>query len=399
MAGYQLGEEALGQIDRGLRKINGMPTPRPGSTRRMARGAGTDGVSFFNDSGETIPANAVMRVTGPTAVDETGQYYSVAKPNSTYTPLYLVNRALPIPYGMGDDSFGIGDWLMDPHASGRVLVDNSVSTPAYGETWGPETGSWKLKKGNNGFKIVGGSGTTEAGNAYCWVYQSPPVSQNYVEYDLKTSLNGFDTVTYGNPALDSTHTSGWTGSTNRAGSESDVGIEYQTSETAPQTNGLYKATKDGLFRITIDGQIKYKFVGTRTPQNMTNVTTGPASSGTAHTHSVVPVGYEGYVAATGPTVWIELWNKKASGGANAIHANALSYFYRWFMMLPPLLSGERWVQVHAQWNVCLSENDKVALKWRYTGVDLTNHAVLCYDGDPPLMRFEYIGPKADWAAM
>lgn len=390
MDGKLLGEEALKQIARGLRKINAISDGKTPSPRRLHSTA-SDGVSFFNDSGETIPANAVMRVTGVTGTDENGQYYTVAKPDATYTPLYLVNRALPIPYGMGEDSFGIADWLIDP--SGRVLVDGA---PNYGETWGPNNGAWALTEGNTGFTMQGGLGATEEGGTYSWGYQVfPTATQNYVEYTLDNRLVGFNAARGSSLVLDASNLTGWTGSVYRAGSESNVGIEYQASETAPNTNGLWKATQDGLFRITINGY--WKLVGITEPskQNQDVVTTGPASAGTAHTHSVTQTGHDNYILSVGPKLQIDLYNKKASGGAIAFHSDANGRFFQWQQWLPVTISS-RFIPVVAQWNVCLAQNDKVALKW--TAASMINHE-WSRDGDPLKVRFEYIGEAQDWAAI
>lgn len=387
MKGNTLGEPALRQINALIRKDRLRATRAP--QRRQQAYPYSGGVAFFNDSGETIPANACMLVTGVTGVDETSQYYTVSKPTSSYLPLYLVNRALPIEYGMGDDSFGIGDWLIDP--AGRVLVDG---TPSYGETWGPASGSWLLQEGNQGFTMQGGLGTTEEGNSYSWGYQVfPATAQNYVEYTLDEELNGFAGTSL--LRLDASNLTGWSGSLYRAGSEADVGIEYQTSETAPQTNGLYKATRDGLFRLTITGN--YQLVGTTEPSkvNQATVTTGPASAGTAHTHDVVQTGHDAYILGSSPNLEIILFNKKASGGAIAAHTDATGQFFRWWVHHPTTLSS-RYVPIHAQWNVCLHENDKVSLRWR--AASMTNH-YWTQDIGKPKLRFEYIGEIQDWAVI
>lgn len=220
---------------------------------------------------------------------------------------------------------------------------------------------------------------------------NPPAAQNYLEYTLDEELNGFAGTSL--LRLDASNLTGWTGSLYRAGSEEDVGIEYQTAETAPQTNGIYKATRDGLFRLTISGN--YQLVGTTEPSkaNQETVTTGPASAGTAHTHDVVQTGHDAYILGSSPNVEIILFKKPASGGAIAAHTDANGRFFRWWVHMPTTLST-RYVPINVQWNVCLSENDKVSLRWR--AANMTNH-YWTLDIGPPKLRFEYIGEIQNWA--
>lgn len=239
---------------------------------------------------------------------------------------------------------------------------------------------------------------TQTGLQWCLVrvgIQPVSVTQNYVEYTLDNRLVGFNAARGSSLVLDASNLTGWTGSVYRAGSESNVGIEYQTSETAPNTNGLWKATQDGLFRITINGY--WKLVGITEPskQNQDVVTTGPASAGTAHTHSVTQTGHDNYILSVGPKLQIDLYNKKASGGAIAFHSDANGRFFQWQQWLPVTISS-RFIPVVAQWNVCLAQNDKVALKW--TAASMINHE-WSRDGDPLKVRFEYIGEAQDWAAI
>lgn len=220
-------------------------------------------------------------------------------------------------------------------------------------------------------------------------------AQNYVEYTVDTRLVGFDSGAGSSLKLNAANLTGWSGSFYRAGSESDVGIEYQTSETAPDANGLYKATRDGLFRLTLQGYWKFRGLAYPSTVNQDSVTTGPASAGTAHTHSVQQTGHDMYILNTGPKLAIQLFNKKASGGANALAADAAGSFFVWQHNVATT-GTERYVPVAAQWNVCLHENDKLSLKW--IAATMTNHE-WTRDGDPLKLRFEYIGPIAEWAAI
>jgi hypothetical protein len=219
----------------------------------------------------------------------------------------------------------------------------------------------------------------------------PPASQNYVEYTLDNALVGFANSAL---KLDSSTTVGWSGSLYRAGSESSAGIEYQSSETSPNVNGLYKATTDGLFRITLSGY--YKLFGTAYPSAATQdvVTTGPASAGTAHTHSVTQTGLDKYILNTGPQINIRLYNKP-SGSGIGIAADASGRFFEFYASLPTT-GSTRYLPVNAQWNVCLSQNDKLSLRWEASG--MTNH-YWTIDGDPIKLRFEYIGGIQNWSVI
>ena len=103
-------------------------------------------VGFKNSSGETIPGNAVMRVTGVEA-DTDGQLkITVAKPSTTFTRSYLINEQFKVP----DGKFGTGSFEV-----ALAAYDSSDGTPSAGETWGPKPDSWKLAKGYPGFTVLG----------------------------------------------------------------------------------------------------------------------------------------------------------------------------------------------------------------------------------------------------
>lgn len=111
-------------------------------------------IPFRNTSAETIPAYAVMRVTDAIVVDDI-KVFTVAKPNTSLGRLYLINGPKEVPqYSAGvEPGSGHGSFLW--HAS-DVLYD-TAATPAYGESWGPQDGTWTLKKWRYGFTIKGGN--------------------------------------------------------------------------------------------------------------------------------------------------------------------------------------------------------------------------------------------------
>lgn len=146
-------------------------------------------MSFRNDSGETIPAYGCMRVIN-SLLDDGQLVFTAGKPNSTVQKIYLVN---------GDEDviasgFGWGTFLW--HAD--YVLFNDANTPAYGEQWGPESGSWKIAKDKPGFVTwghnitdegaslkrahanqVGTDGTTE--QVQVWIGSGSPVSGDLVE--------------------------------------------------------------------------------------------------------------------------------------------------------------------------------------------------------------------------
>lgn len=105
---------------------------------------GRDGgeIKFRNDSGATIPAHGLMRITGST-VDG---LITVAKPNDTFQRYYIANGPSPV----DADEIGIGfNDITD------VLYELTDGTPAYGESWGAEDNNWKLRRGMSGATIIG----------------------------------------------------------------------------------------------------------------------------------------------------------------------------------------------------------------------------------------------------
>jgi len=106
-------------------------------------------IRFHNDSGETIPPFAVMRITGTNIAGTAPWRIKCGKPNTTFYRYYAVNCAAQC--AVSDNSWCTMLW--DP---GYVLYDTG-NTPAIGETWGPQDGTWTLKKGRWGFNIIAGN--------------------------------------------------------------------------------------------------------------------------------------------------------------------------------------------------------------------------------------------------
>lgn len=109
-------------------------------------------VRFRNDNSGTAPAHGVLRVTDVVLIDGV-PHLTIDKPNTSFQRLYLVN---------GDDdiqSGGTGWGFRLTDHDGYVLYDSGSGTPAYGECWGPQNGTWTLKKWRYGFTIMGGNAT------------------------------------------------------------------------------------------------------------------------------------------------------------------------------------------------------------------------------------------------
>lgn len=151
--GYELGEEALRQILRGLRKINSFPTPQPHNPRRLNHfSISSSGIGVYNNSGEDVPAFGIMRIVSATTLGE-AIVYEIGKPNSTFERFYLVNG----PTTLAQSAYGPGYYL---DREGRALYDSADGTPAYGQWWGPYPSSWKLRRHMYGFRILGDANTT-----------------------------------------------------------------------------------------------------------------------------------------------------------------------------------------------------------------------------------------------
>lgn len=101
-------------------------------------------IPFTNVSGETIPAFAVMAITG--LVYENGiAFLECDKPSTTFRREYAVNNIFDVPADRRGTCFRAGDL--------RVLYDSGA--PGAGEGWGPKPGQWSLSQGFPGFTVQG----------------------------------------------------------------------------------------------------------------------------------------------------------------------------------------------------------------------------------------------------
>lgn len=109
-------------------------------------GAPWDPIPIYNDSGEDIPAFAVVQL----ADEHTDGAVNVVKPTVDGARYVLVNGPAAIPTGGTGQAF----------ASPRVVVayDVTAGAPVAGDEWGAVSGSWLLGNVMGGFLIFGKKG-------------------------------------------------------------------------------------------------------------------------------------------------------------------------------------------------------------------------------------------------
>jgi hypothetical protein len=148
--GYSLSEAAVDEV-------RGLFGQRSSWAPPLLRGAGAYDpgsdynncvAQFRNDSGEEIPANGCMRITGSATVG--GQQYLLAEKPNTYGSQYLhwFNGDQPVATGKFGTCYK-GSFV-------RALYDTADGTPSVGQQWGPRSGTWKLRANTGGWQILGG---------------------------------------------------------------------------------------------------------------------------------------------------------------------------------------------------------------------------------------------------
>lgn len=129
-----------------------------------------------NASGEEIPPFACMKIVGTRefASGEIGFY--VQKPDAfgaQYSHIFNGPRSIR--------ATGTPDQLTGEGTIGfavAALYDSADGTPAFGESWGPRSGTWKLKKNTGGFRVVDGyvTGRVDTTNSVVLVQPVPMLS-------------------------------------------------------------------------------------------------------------------------------------------------------------------------------------------------------------------------------
>jgi len=97
-----------------------------------------------------IPAFGVVEITGATWEEPNRTVLLVSQPSEDSVSPFAINSHKPIPSG--------GYGLVSLTGPVFALYDNAA-TPATGELWGPQSGSFEAKKGNLGLVILGGIDT------------------------------------------------------------------------------------------------------------------------------------------------------------------------------------------------------------------------------------------------
>lgn len=204
---------------------------------------------------------------------------------------------------------------------------------------------------------------------------------SYVEYYLNLGIEGWTSSTQ----LNSGSPNGWVGSQAYAGSESKVGIAYQSAETTPSTNGNYLISTTGLYRIVLSGYSKMKLNGTRTWSTTTRNTSAVANApGTNHFHTYTENNYEDI--AKGPMLTIKLY-RKPSGSAMAAYTDAQGASRTWQHRFWQPNDTQNFFPISTEWNCNLNAGDKIALKFTL-GETATNATFELVDGYSPFMRVE-----------
>ncbi len=108
--------------------------------------------------------------------------FKVDKPNTDSDQSYMINSAMPV----AASGFGLGTF----DAPFRVAYD--TGTPAVGEEWGPEDGSWTLVTDSGGYVVLGNIDTT-AKTMLVKLSNVGPVLDE-VKGQLKTAMTSSDTT-------------------------------------------------------------------------------------------------------------------------------------------------------------------------------------------------------------
>jgi hypothetical protein len=149
---YVVSDEFARQFGEMARRLRYTQPQRSFPARRQHFTQTPSGIGFRNDSGETIPAFAVMEITGTVTVDS-AVLFTVEKQGTELNRFMLVNGPDTV---STSQIYGTGSFVDLPD---RVLYDSADGTPAAGQVWGPYPGSWALRRHMYGFRILGEADT------------------------------------------------------------------------------------------------------------------------------------------------------------------------------------------------------------------------------------------------
>lgn len=102
------------------------------------------GIAFFNDSGETVPAGALVEPTG--AILATDNTMKARKPTRGGLAVY-VNDLLPVPAGQVGQCRPVSPWCLLGVYPGDTVTASS--------TLGARAGDWYARVGEAGFRPLG----------------------------------------------------------------------------------------------------------------------------------------------------------------------------------------------------------------------------------------------------
>lgn len=107
--------------------------------------------AFKNDTGETVPRSAILRVTG-IATDSSGGYYlEIAKPSTTFSRQFAVSCRRAIPSG----EFGLAFLGYAP-----IEIQYDTGTPAAGDVYGAKPSQFTVSKNYPGYLVLDVKDTT-----------------------------------------------------------------------------------------------------------------------------------------------------------------------------------------------------------------------------------------------
>lgn len=223
---YGLNERDKRLLQQMLREFNRLPrdflSPRGNPRVRST----SDRFYFRNDSGETIPAGAIMRCTDIEVDDDGVTVYVMDKPVTSEWKLpWYVNLGVDIE----DGDFG---WCATFRGEAGLAYYISGSLTV-GESWGPKGGQWELEQHYPGFRIVG----NEADGLVYVVQREPRILL------AKSDSGGI---------------SGRSGTT--LGSASDVILRHRNGATIGETTFAITAYNQAVAAVDGDTELKLAYI-------------------------------------------------------------------------------------------------------------------------------------------
>lgn len=166
-------------------------------------------IGIYNDSGQTIPSfGCVLLKGGKGQKSDTGEgpaqgiCASVKRPDTygcQHNALIVDQAWNGSSYGYADKTFGAAQ-IQPPFIA---AYDSGDGTPAFGDMWGPRSGTFLLKKNTGGFYVIG---VYDSAKHYALVVPFPMrrvVVKNLTGSDIaKGATNGTVTIMTGTPGAE-----------------------------------------------------------------------------------------------------------------------------------------------------------------------------------------------------